>query len=62
MEFAITNELSRRINEGIQEAQRNIDREMRYSEQMRNIELIQQSEAHIAKMVAALDAGVLVVA
>lgn len=61
MEFILTAEMSRRINNGIAEAQKQIDREMTYSPNHRNAALIAQCEAHIAKMAAALEAGVLCV-
>lgn len=62
MEFQITPELAGRINQGIDEAQRVIDREMKYSATHRNTNLIAKNEAHIAKMRDALRAGVLVAA
>jgi hypothetical protein len=59
--FKITADLARRVNQGIAEAQRNIDREMRYSEEFRNQESIKSNQAHIEKMVKALESGFLVV-
>ena len=57
--FKLTPELTRRIHSGIADAQRNIDREMKYSEEFRNHKMIEQDQAHIAKMMAALESGYL---
>jgi hypothetical protein len=61
MKFTITGDIADRIEQGISEAQRQIDRElMKYTGAHRDTALIAQCEAHIAKMREALRSGVLV--
>ena len=50
MEYEITEEKVRRINEAIAETKRQIDREMAYSPEFRKTEEITRWQAHIEKL------------
>lgn len=52
IQYELTEEKIRRINEAIAETKRQIDREMKYSEEFRKHENIARWQAHIKKLEA----------
>ena len=53
----LTEEYRRRVVEGMAEAQRNIDREMAYTESLRHKDVIDRNQAHVNRMKKALECG-----
>lgn len=53
----LTEEYRRRVVEGMAEAQRNVDREMAYSENVRHQDVIDRNQAHVNRMKKALECG-----
>ena len=53
----LTEEYRRRVIEGMAEAQRNIDREMAYSENVRHRDVIDRNQAHVNRMKKVLECG-----
>lgn len=49
-EIALSPDQLKRVQGGIVEAQKQIDREMGYSKELRNTKLIEESIAHIRRM------------
>ena len=57
MTVTLTEEYRRRVVEGMAEAQRNIDREMAYTESLRHQDVIDRNQAHVNRMKQALECG-----